>query len=150
MHVIFFCYAETKAWFIDSFEAWRKAINLDSFILLRHSFGGCVAAKFALKVAFFTVGTWSLQSKFFRNKFSDTMYTNLCSCSFLSMFSTWFWLDQLSELQVNASLAKIVEGLLMSYHFVFPYFFYQFLQWNVIYGSHICLVSHMGLIWLML
>lgn len=40
---------ETEAWFIDSFEAWRKAKNLDSFILLGHSFGGYVAAKYALK-----------------------------------------------------------------------------------------------------
>ncbi|KAG6485064.1 probable 1-acylglycerol-3-phosphate O-acyltransferase [Zingiber officinale] len=40
---------ETEAWFIDSFEAWRKAKNLDKFILLGHSFGGYVAAKYALK-----------------------------------------------------------------------------------------------------
>lgn len=40
---------ETEAWFIDSFEAWRKAKNLNSFILLGHSFGGYVAAKYALK-----------------------------------------------------------------------------------------------------
>ncbi|XP_074569816.1 putative 1-acylglycerol-3-phosphate O-acyltransferase [Curcuma longa] len=40
---------ETEAWFIDSFEEWRKAKNLDKFILLGHSFGGYVAAKYALK-----------------------------------------------------------------------------------------------------
>ncbi|KAI5596806.1 hypothetical protein POPTR_002G027300v4 [Populus trichocarpa] len=40
---------ETEAWFIDSFEEWRKAKNLSGFILLGHSFGGYVAAKYALK-----------------------------------------------------------------------------------------------------
>ncbi|GAB4839447.1 hypothetical protein Ancab_028969 [Ancistrocladus abbreviatus] len=40
---------ETEAWFIDSFEEWRKAKNLNSFILLGHSFGGYVAAKYAQK-----------------------------------------------------------------------------------------------------
>ncbi|GAB2267720.1 hypothetical protein Dimus_002702 [Dionaea muscipula] len=40
---------ETEAWFIDSFEEWRKAKNLSDFILLGHSFGGYVAAKYALK-----------------------------------------------------------------------------------------------------
>ncbi|KAL2504026.1 1-acylglycerol-3-phosphate O-acyltransferase [Abeliophyllum distichum] len=40
---------ETEAWFIDSFEQWRKAKNLSNFILLGHSFGGYVAAKYALK-----------------------------------------------------------------------------------------------------
>lgn len=43
--------AETEAWFIDSFEEWRKAKNLSNFILLGHSFGGYVAAKYALKVS---------------------------------------------------------------------------------------------------
>ncbi|XP_058785420.1 probable 1-acylglycerol-3-phosphate O-acyltransferase isoform X2 [Vicia villosa] len=38
---------ETEAWFIDSFEEWRKAKNLSNFILLGHSFGGYVAAKYA-------------------------------------------------------------------------------------------------------
>lgn len=42
--------AETETWFIDSFEEWRKAKNLSNFILLGHSFGGYVAAKYALKV----------------------------------------------------------------------------------------------------
>ncbi|KAK6115770.1 hypothetical protein DH2020_008039 [Rehmannia glutinosa] len=40
---------ETENWFIDSFEEWRKAKNLSNFILLGHSFGGYVAAKYALK-----------------------------------------------------------------------------------------------------
>ncbi|CAN6463693.1 unnamed protein product [Victoria cruziana] len=40
---------ETEEWFIDSFEEWRKAKNLSNFILLGHSFGGYVAAKYALK-----------------------------------------------------------------------------------------------------
>ncbi|KAL2892821.1 putative 1-acylglycerol-3-phosphate O-acyltransferase [Bienertia sinuspersici] len=40
---------ETEDWFIDSLEAWRKAKNLNSFILLGHSFGGYVAAKYANK-----------------------------------------------------------------------------------------------------
>lgn len=46
--------AETETWFIDSFEEWRKAKNLSNFVLLGHSFGGYVAAKYALKVIFFT------------------------------------------------------------------------------------------------
>ncbi|CAH9141677.1 unnamed protein product [Cuscuta epithymum] len=41
---------ESDAWFIDSFEAWREAKKLTKFILLGHSFGGYVAAKYALKV----------------------------------------------------------------------------------------------------
>ncbi|EOY14925.1 Alpha/beta-Hydrolases superfamily protein isoform 1 [Theobroma cacao] len=40
---------ETEAWFVDSFEEWRKAKNLSNFILLGHSLGGYVAAKYALK-----------------------------------------------------------------------------------------------------
>ncbi|KAL1820784.1 hypothetical protein ACET3Z_015653 [Daucus carota] len=40
---------ETEAWFIDSLEEWRKSKNLSNFILLGHSFGGYVAAKYALK-----------------------------------------------------------------------------------------------------
>ncbi|XP_059637140.1 probable 1-acylglycerol-3-phosphate O-acyltransferase [Cornus florida] len=40
---------ETEAWFIDSFEEWRKAKNLSNIILLGHSFGGYVASKYALK-----------------------------------------------------------------------------------------------------
>ncbi|XP_047051869.1 probable 1-acylglycerol-3-phosphate O-acyltransferase [Lolium rigidum] len=40
---------ETEAWFVDSFEEWRKAKNLSNFILLGHSFGGYVVARYALK-----------------------------------------------------------------------------------------------------
>lgn len=47
-----FGHAETEAWFIESFEEWRKSKNLSNFILLGHSFGGYVAAKYALKVNF--------------------------------------------------------------------------------------------------
>jgi pimeloyl-ACP methyl ester carboxylesterase len=41
---------ETESWFIDSLEEWRKAKNLDNFILLGHSLGGYIAARYALKV----------------------------------------------------------------------------------------------------
>lgn len=40
---------ETEAWFIDSLEEWRKAKNLNNFVLLGHSFGGYIAAKYSLK-----------------------------------------------------------------------------------------------------
>ncbi|KAK1632371.1 hypothetical protein QYE76_006686 [Lolium multiflorum] len=40
---------ETEAWFVDSFEEWRKAKNLSNFVLLGHSFGGYVVARYALK-----------------------------------------------------------------------------------------------------
>lgn len=48
-------HVETESWFIDSFEEWRKAKDLSNFILLGHSFGGYIAAKYALKVIFFHV-----------------------------------------------------------------------------------------------
>ena len=54
------CNTETEAWFIDSFEEWRKAKNLSNFILLGHSFGGYVAAKYALKVI--ALSSWHLNS----------------------------------------------------------------------------------------
>ncbi|KAG0565652.1 hypothetical protein KC19_7G004400 [Ceratodon purpureus] len=40
---------ETESWFIDSLEEWRKAKNLDDFILLGHSLGGYIATRYALK-----------------------------------------------------------------------------------------------------
>ncbi|KAG0603934.1 hypothetical protein M758_10G131800 [Ceratodon purpureus] len=40
---------ETESWFIDSLEEWRKAKDLDNFILLGHSLGGYVASRYALK-----------------------------------------------------------------------------------------------------
>lgn len=63
--VSFFCVlepliTETEAWFIDSFEEWRKAKNLSNFILLGHSFGGYVAAKYALQVNSFSYCTYEL------------------------------------------------------------------------------------------
>lgn len=42
--------SEAESWFIDSLEEWRKVKNLDDFILLGHSLGGYVAARYALKV----------------------------------------------------------------------------------------------------
>lgn len=41
---------ETESWFVDSLEEWRRAKKLDRFILLGHSLGGYVAARYALKV----------------------------------------------------------------------------------------------------
>lgn len=40
---------ETESWFVDSLEEWRRAKELDRFILLGHSLGGYVAARYALK-----------------------------------------------------------------------------------------------------
>jgi pimeloyl-ACP methyl ester carboxylesterase len=51
---------ETESWFIDSLEEWRKAKNLDNFILLGHSLGGYIAARYALKVLNFHTHKFSI------------------------------------------------------------------------------------------
>lgn len=73
--------AETEAWFINSFEEWRKAKNLSNFILLGHSFGGYVASKYALKVIFFPCGE-SLYLNW------PVFYVAVLCCSILNTFST--------------------------------------------------------------
>jgi pimeloyl-ACP methyl ester carboxylesterase len=40
---------EAESWFVESLEEWRKAKQLDDFILLGHSLGGYVASRYALK-----------------------------------------------------------------------------------------------------
>lgn len=40
--------AESEKLFVDSLEAWRRAMGLQSFILVGHSLGGFVAASYAL------------------------------------------------------------------------------------------------------
>ncbi|XP_047741669.1 1-acylglycerol-3-phosphate O-acyltransferase ABHD5-like [Hyalella azteca] len=42
--------------FITSIESWRKAMGLDKFILLGHSFGGFLAASYAIKYPERSVG----------------------------------------------------------------------------------------------
>lgn len=46
-------FTEAESWFIESLEEWRKAKKLDNFILLGHSLGGYVAARYALKVCLY-------------------------------------------------------------------------------------------------
>lgn len=48
-------FTEAESWFIESLEEWRKAKKLDNFILLGHSLGGYVAARYALKVCLFFI-----------------------------------------------------------------------------------------------
>lgn len=97
-----FSNAETENWFIDSFEEWRKAKNLSNFILLGHSFGGYVTAKYALKVINFHRTQFFRKNKKFIEMWNYSliymvMYILLLikrfyfSCSILSMFSSWFW-----------------------------------------------------------
>ena len=40
---------EAEREFITSIEAWRNSLKLDKFILLGHSFGGFLAASYAIK-----------------------------------------------------------------------------------------------------
>lgn len=40
---------ETLNFFVDSFEAWRKAVGLDQFILIGHSIGGYISSMYTLK-----------------------------------------------------------------------------------------------------
>ena len=40
--------AEAK--FVDAIEAWRKTMQIDSLILCGHSFGGYLAAAFAMRI----------------------------------------------------------------------------------------------------
>ena len=40
--------AETEALFVDTLEAWRSALGLDTMVLLGHSFGGYQVGAYAL------------------------------------------------------------------------------------------------------
>ncbi|KAK8354121.1 hypothetical protein V6Z11_A05G198800 [Gossypium hirsutum] len=96
---------ETEAWFIDSLEEWRKAKNLSNFILLGHSFGGYVAAKYALKHPehvqhLILVGTAGLSSE------SDTTY------EWVTRFRATWRGAILSHLwESNFTPQKIIRGL---------------------------------------
>ncbi|MBA0808023.1 hypothetical protein Gohar_023789, partial [Gossypium harknessii] len=95
----------TEAWFIDSLEEWRKAKNLSNFILLGHSFGGYVAAKYALKHPehvqhLILVGTAGLSSE------SDTTY------EWVTRFRATWRGTILSHLwESNFTPQKIIRGL---------------------------------------
>jgi hypothetical protein len=43
-----FYFAEVEAWFIVSFEAWKKAKKLENFILLAHCLGGLCCSKICI------------------------------------------------------------------------------------------------------
>jgi len=40
---------ESEQWFLESIDLWIKALNLGSFILLGHSFGGYLSAAYTIK-----------------------------------------------------------------------------------------------------
>ncbi|KAH7425861.1 hypothetical protein KP509_11G074200 [Ceratopteris richardii] len=96
---------ETEAWFIDSFEAWRKEKNLETFILLGHSFGGYVAAKYALKHPehvqhLILVGSAGFSSE-----------TDERSARILKLKSTW-WGAIISHLwEFNFTPQRVIRGI---------------------------------------
>lgn len=44
-----FTYEETRDYFIDAMQEWRKAVGLEYFTLVGHSFGGYLTACYAEK-----------------------------------------------------------------------------------------------------
>nr|XP_017241300.1 PREDICTED: 1-acylglycerol-3-phosphate O-acyltransferase-like [Daucus carota subsp. sativus] len=96
---------ETEAWFIESLEEWRKSSNLSSFILLGHSFGGYVAAKYALKYPkhiqhLILVGTAGFSSE-----------TEHRSEQFTKFRSTWKGAIINHLWESNLTPSKVIRGL---------------------------------------